>query len=215
MFASIGLYHWPEIEKHRPVSVTESWVNQAKAFLAESGQTPNVFASPAGRKIDTEDFNLINCTLQPSGSALLFSTKDTNAGYAVRESAKPMQKAVFSFSVMRAPGASGQGRHGNAFLVFGLGSTARDLIECRLYYGGRSSMMITGNRIEHVEEKVDFDRQRVFTVSVTVDCESRTVTFEAAGHKLASKITEPINTITHYGYGGANSANLFTGIRVK
>jgi len=183
--------------------------------LAESGQTPDVFTSPAGRKIDTRDFHLFNCTLQPSGSALLFSTKDKNAGYAVRESAKPMQKALFSFSVMRAPGALGQGRHGNAFFVFGPSGIASDLIQCRLYYGGRSSMMITGSRIEHLEEKVDFEKQRIFTATVTVDCQSGTVAFEAAGHKLTSKITEPIDAITHYGYGGGNSANLFTDITVE
>jgi len=215
MFASLGLYHWPEIDKYRPASVTESWVNQGESFFAENGQTEDVFAPPAGQRIDIQEFALINGTAQASGSAMLFSTKDKNAGYAVRECAEPIQKAVFSFSVMRAPGGAGQGWHGNAFLVFGPSGTPNDFIECRLYYGGRSSMMITGSRIEHVEEKVNFDRQRVFPVAVTVDCERRTVTFEAAGHKLTSEITGPLDAITHYGYGGANSANLFTDITVR
>jgi hypothetical protein len=215
MFASLGLYHFPEIEKYRPPAVTASWKNQAEELLAEIEQTEDVFTSDTGKKVDIQRFHLINGTMNPSGSAVLFSTKEATAGYAVREAAKPMKKAVFDFFVKRAVGAPAQGHHGNAFFVCGKGNTSKDLIECRLYYGGRGSMMITGSHIEHVEEKIRFDKKAIYQLTVTVDCESRTVTFEVAGQKLTSRITEPVEAITHYGYGGSNSANLFTEITVR
>jgi len=218
MFASVGLYHWPEIDRHRPASVRKSWVNQAKELLAQSDSAAGLtgpFASTAGKKINVEEFHLINSTIQTAGSAVLFRTKDQNAGYAVRRSAKPMQKGVFSFSLKRAPKKRGQQRHGNAFFVCGDGNTSKDLIECRLYYGGRSSLMITGDQAKHIEKKVSLGRQGTFAVTVTVDCKSRTVTVETAGNKLTSQITGSIDAITHYGYGGGNSDNFFTDIAVR
>ena len=222
MFASLGLYHCPEIEDLRPATVVQSWQNQAEQLFAESGQpvpgnvrVPDVFTSATGQKIDLQQFQLINGTLQPFGPAVVFSVKDERVGYAVRESTKAMRQAVFTFSAQRAVGASGQGRHGNVFFVCGAGDTPEHFIECRLYYGGRGSMMIAGSHVEPKEEKIRFDRQAVFAVTVTVDCERRTVTFETAGQKLTSRITGPIDAITHYGYGGANSANLFTDITVR
>ncbi|MBC8870276.1 MAG: PQQ-binding-like beta-propeller repeat protein [Planctomycetes bacterium] len=212
MFASLGLYHLPAIEQYRPAAVTASWKNQAEELLAEIEQTEDVFTSGSGKKIDIQKFHLINGTVNPTGSAVLFSTKDATAGYAVRESTRPLQKAVFDFFVKRAVGAPGEGRHGNASFVCGKGNTPEDLIECRLYYGGRGSMMITGSQVEHVEEKIRFDRKAMYQVTVTVDCENQTVTFETSGQKLASRITGPVDAITHYGYGGSNSANLFTDI---
>ena len=142
---------------------------------------------------------------------LLLNTKDENAGYAVQETEQPLQSSVFKFAVKRA---AGKGRHGNAFFVCGSSADPKNWIECRLYYGGRSSLMITGGAVEHTEEKVVFDRQGVFIVTVSVDCKARTVAFEAAGHKLTSRITGSIDAITHYGTGGANSDNVFTGISV-
>lgn len=153
--------------------------------------------------------------MNPTGSALLFSTKEAIAGYAVRESAKPAEKAVFDFFVKRAVGASGEGRHGNAFFVCGKGNTPKDFIECRLYYGGRSSMVITGSHVEHIEERFNSDRKAIYQVTVSVDCESRTVTFETGGQKVTARISESVDAITHYGYGGSNSANLFTEITVR
>jgi len=215
MFASLGLYHMPEIERYRPAAAPASWNNQAEELFAEIEQTEDVFDAGTGNKIGIQRFHLTNGTLNPTGSAVLFSTKEATTGYAVRESAKPMKKAVFDFFVKRAVGAPGQGRHGNAFFVCGKGNTPKDLIECQLYYGGRSSMIITGSQVERVEEKINFDRKAMYQVTVTVDCDRRTVTFETSGQKLTSRITGPVNAITHYGYGGSNSANLFTQITVR
>ena len=223
MFASLGLYHWPQIDKWRPAAVTKSWANEAKELL--SGGTQSVragttaltgpFATVPGKKIDTTGFHLANATIKATGSVLLFSTKDQNTGYAVRACAKPMQKAVFSFSVKRAPRKPGQRRHGNAFFVCGKGTDPKGWIECRLYYGGRSSMMITGVLVKPIEAKKVFGRTVVFPVTVTIDCSARTVIFEAAGNRVTSQITEPLDAITHYGYGGGNSDNLFTDIAVR
>ena len=75
--------------------------------------------------------------------------------------------------------------------------------------------MIAGSGVEDIEKKLTFVRRDVFTVTVTNDSEARTVAFEAAGGKLTSKITGPMEAITHYGCGGANSDNLFTDITVR
>jgi hypothetical protein len=145
-------------------------------------------------------------------SGALFSTKDEGMGYAIRESQKPLAKAKFRFAVRRA---SGTGRHGNAFFVCGPSDRPEEQIECRLYYGGRSSLMITGSPVEHIEEKADLRGRDLFIVTVRVDCDPGTVTFEAAGKTVTARITSPVDKITHYGYGGGNSDNLFTGIRVE
>jgi len=223
MFASLGLYHWPEIDKWRPAVVTKSWVNEAKQLFSAGAQPvqrgagvlTGAFATVPGKRIDTTRFHLVNSTVEATGSVLLFSTKDAREGYAVRASAKPMQKATFSFSVKRAPRKPGQRRHGNAFFVCGKGTARKSWIECRLYYGGRSSMMITGAQVKPIEEKKVLGRTPVYPVTVTIDCSARSVTFEAAGHKVASQIIGPLDAITHYGYGGGNSASLFTDIAVR
>lgn len=149
----------------------------------------------------------MNCTVKASGPALLLSTKDASAGYAIRKFAAPVEQAVFAFTVQRAPGTQ---RHGNAFFVCGPSDRPENCIECRLYYGGRSSMMITGSQVEQVEEKASFTRRDAFAVAVSIDCKARTVTFAAGGKELTARIAGPIDAITHYGYGGANSDNLFT-----
>jgi len=212
MFASLGLYHWPQIEKHRPAAVVKSWVNQAEVLFAESAGMPDPFASSTGEKIDVAGLRLINCTVERSGSALKVSTKDAKAGYAVRKAAKPLEKATFTFAVKRSPGS---GRHGNAFFVCGPSDRPEDWIECRLYYGGRSAMMIAGSGVAPVEEKISPARRDLFTVTVSIDCKPRTVTFAAAGKELSAKMTESIEAITHYGCGGANADNLFTSIDVR
>jgi hypothetical protein len=35
MFASLGLYHCPEIDQYRPAAVMDSWGNQAEELFAE------------------------------------------------------------------------------------------------------------------------------------------------------------------------------------
>jgi outer membrane protein assembly factor BamB len=212
MFASLALYHWPGIEEHRPASVRNSWVNQAEQLLAQDAEIPDVFTSDTDGKIDVQRLHPINCTVEAFGSGLRLSTKDQDAGYAVRRSGKPLEKAVFTFAVTRAPGSR---RHGNAFFVCGPSENPRDWIQCRLYYGGRSSMMITGSGVDEIEQKRTFARRGVFHVTVRVDCEARTVTFETDVGKLTSRITASIGPITHYGCGGANSDNLFTDIEVR
>ena len=145
-------------------------------------------------------------------TAVRFETKDSKPGYAVRKLAAPVKGATFTFSVSRAPA---EDRHGNAFFVCGNGNQPENWIECRLYYGGRRSVEITGKHAESVREEVDFPRQKTFPVTVTVDCEARTVTLTAAGRTLTSRIEGSLDTITHVGYGGANSANVFTDIKIK
>jgi hypothetical protein len=75
--------------------------------------------------------------------------------------------------------------------------------------------MITGEMVEHVEQKVDFDRSAALTVTVHVDCQTGSVTLEAGGHKLSTRLTRSLAAVTHYGYGGGNSDNVFTAIRVR
>ena len=217
MFASLGLYHWPGIDEHRPAAVKANWVNQTDALLAANAAAAaaDPFAASASGTVDLDAFRLTNSVVERSGNAALFRTKDRNAGYAVRAAAKPLQRATFSFSLKRAAGNQVTGRHGNAFFVCGASPAADRLIECRLYYGGRSSLMITGSQVEHVEQKVSFSTRGPFTVDVTVDCDARTVTFAADGKRVTSKTTAPIAAITHYGYGGANSDTLFTAITVN
>ena len=215
MFASLGLYHWPAIDQVRPAAVKGSWVNQADELIAASAAATaaDPFMSGAGGTVDLKAFALTNAVLEPSGGAALLRTKDKNAGYALQASATPLQRATFRLSLKRATGNQAVGRHGNAFFV--CGGTPDQLIECRLYYGGRSSLMITGPRVEHVEKKVAFTRRTSFTVEVTVDCNAGTVAFSTDGKEVTSRIAPPLSAITHYGYGGANSDNLFTAITVE
>lgn len=216
MFSSLGLYHFPEIEKYRPAAVVASWVNEVSQ--AGAGDKPDATgrSSLAERELPAaEGWQLVNATLNVSDSVALFSTKDEQAGYAVRRAKRPLNKAEFRLVAGRAQAASGQRRHGNVFFVCGRGTEPRELIECRLYYGGRSSMLITGPFVEQVEEKVSIDRGSVFEMIVSVDCDKRTISFEFAGQKLSTRITGRVEAITHYGYGGANSDNQVSQIEVR
>jgi outer membrane protein assembly factor BamB len=217
MFASQALYHTETLEAYRPRAVVDSWVNQAAA-VEESAETA---ASHRGGgfpkdltdvKIDVDRFALANATLDQTGAGLLFSTKDDQAGYALLKVENPLSAATFRLAVKRASGA---GRHGNAFFVFGPSGDPEQLIECRLYYGGRSSLMITGAPVEKVEEKADLRGRNVFEMTVRVDCRARVVSFESGGKTVTAKITGDCRAITHYGYGGGNSDNLFTGVRLS
>lgn len=227
MFASLGLNHSPEAESYRPAAVTESWGNQLARPAAGNGteraganddvpQRPlrreaDPFAA-AGRKVDVTKFRLLNATVQASGVALRVSTKDAKEGYAVERAANPLERAVFTFALKRAPDTH---RHGNAFFVCGTSERPDEWIQCRLYYGGRSSMSISGPGVESVEERISLARAKMFAVTVSVDCPARTVTFEAGGKRLSAKITRPMQAITHYGYGGSNSDNDFTEAAVE
>ncbi len=209
MFASLGLYPCPSIEEVRPKAVRKSWRNQAKDVLKPLAADP--FAGRDASPADADQLHLVNATVESSGSALRFRTKDEKAGYAVRRAEKPLEKATFRFAVKRAPGTH---RHGNAFFVFGPSTKPEDLVECRLYYGGRSSLMIAGNAVERVDEKIDVGKG-VYEVTVTVDCRGQKVVFEAAGHTVRTAITGSLDAVTHYGYGGANADNFFTAIEVE
>jgi len=220
MFASLALYHAPWIESTRPAAVEESWVNQAKALLdsgsprsALPGQSlPDIFTVGESAEIDPADFQLVNATLRKSGEATVFGTNDKREGYALTAAERPLAKAVLSFSLKRA---GKQGRHGNAFLVCAPSANIEGLIKCCLYYGGRSSLVITGKHVKDIEQKMDFDRRTaVHTMSVTVDCGARTLNFEADGKSVATDITGPVPAITHYGYGGGNSDSFVTAITV-
>ena len=220
MFASVGLYHWPQIEEFRPVCVTKSWGNelaerstasQEPGPFSGSGIAPS-FAPGTGAGIDVSRFRLINATLEASKSGLRFSTKDQNVGYAVRQAEKPIVQAAFALAVKRAPG---KGRHGNAFFVCGKGDDPRGWIECRLFYGGRSSIMIVGSQIKSAEEKIAFRKRDAIPMTVSVDCKAHTLTLDVAGQKLTSPIPAAIEAITHYGYGGSNSDNYVSVIEVR
>ena len=216
MFASEALYHTEEFEACRPKAVVDSWTNQAEEVevvgkVALPAGTPTFPKDLAEVKVDVDAVELTNATLQQTAAGLLFSTKDDQAGYAVLKTDKPLTTASFRFAVRRASGA---GRHGNAFFVFGPSNDPARLIECRLYYGGRSSLMIAGSLVEQAEEKADLRGRDLYEVTVRVDCRSGTVTLESAGRTLTTKIVDSCEAITHYGYGGANSDNLFSGIAV-
>lgn len=216
MFASQALYHTEEFEACRPKAVVDSWTNQAEEVevvgkVALPAGTPTFPKDLAEVKVDVDAVELTNATLQQTAAGLLFSTKDDQAGYAVLKTDKPLTTASFRFAVRRASGA---GRHGNAFFVFGPSNDPARLIECRLYYGGRSSLMIAGSLVGQAEEKADLRGRDLYEVTVRVDCRSGTVTLESAGRTLTTKIVDSCEAITHYGYGGANSDNLFSGIAV-
>lgn len=215
MFASIALYHLPLADSFRPARVTESWHNQLEVLIEKNAAA----SQPPGDKVrneppvDLKAFHLINGVLTAvPGPAVRFETRDSKAGYAVRKVAAPLKRATFTFSVSRAPAKD---RHGNAFFVCGNGDQPENWIECRLFYGGRRSVEITGKYAQTVVEQIDFPQQRTFPVTVTVDCEARTVTLTAAGRTVSSRIEGSLDTITHVGYGGVNCANVFTDIKIE
>lgn len=216
MFASQALYHTEALEPYRPKAVVESWTNQAEGIEVVAGTAiPRGGGFPkdlAALKVDVDRFELINATMETTPTGVLFSTKDDKAGYAIRKADKPLSAATFRFAVRRAAGA---GRHGNAFFVCGPSGDPQNQIECRLYYGGRSSLMISGGLVEQVEEKIDFKGQDVYEVAVRVDCNAGTVTLGALGQTLTAELKGDCRAITHYGYGGGNSTNLFTGVQVE
>jgi len=215
MFASQALYHTEDLEPYRPKAVVDSWKNQAEGIEVVAGVALPKAGFPKDLvklTVDPDHFELTNATLKAVPSGVLFSTKDKNAGYAIRKADKPMSSATFRFAVRRAPGA---GRHGNAFFVCGPSGDPQSLIECRLYYGGRSSLMITGALMEQAEKKIEFRGRDIYEAIVRVDCAARTVTVEAMGQTLSTKLKGNCETITHYGYGGGNSDNVFTAVSVE
>jgi outer membrane protein assembly factor BamB len=215
MFASQALYHTRALEPYRPKAVVESWKNQAEGIELVGGVAiPRGGGFPkdlADLMVDQERFELTNATMEATPNGVLFSTKDDKAGYAIRKADKPMPSATFRFAVRRA----GAGRHGNAFFVCGPNGDSGNLIECRLYYGGRSSLMIAGTLVEEAETKVDFRGRDVYEVTVRVDCNAGTVTLGAMGQTVTAKFAGDCRAITHYGYGGGNSDNLFTAVLVQ
>ncbi len=210
MFASLGLYHCPQIESCRPAAVAKSWVNQAAKLPAQ--KTPGPAASTTATQTDLAKFRLLNTTIESAGPGFALASRDQGAGYAVRPADRPLERAVFAFTVRRRPESK---RHGNAFFICGAGDKPQDWIECRLYYGGRRSLVITGAPVQQAELKLAAVRADALAVTVTVDCKTRTVTMEAAGSKVTAKIIAPIAAITHYGCGGANADNLFSEIVVR
>ena len=213
MFASLGLYHCPEIEQYRPASVTKSWRNRADEVLAQNPSV-NITSAPAksGAKIEIGKFHLINCTMENTGPGVIVGTKDSNSGYAVQAVEQKLERGVFTFAVQRAPTEK---RHGNVCFVFGTSEKPDDWLECWLYYGGRRTMTITGSRVQQVDKKVELPAAGVFFVTVTIDCKERTLLFDVNGTKLTTKITGPFIAISHYGIGGSNSANLLTSLSVR
>lgn len=214
MFASEALYHTTELEPYRPKAVVASWTNQAKEVaIAEKGTSAHrgedFPKNLAELKVDLDRFTLTNATLKETPAGVLFGTKDDKAGYALCKADRPIATATFRLALKRASGA---GRHGNAFFVLGSGNDPAQLIECRLYYGGRSSLMITGPLVEQVEEKADLRGRELHEVTVRVDCKAGTVTLESGEQTVTARLKGNIDAITHYGYGGTNSDNLFTGV---
>jgi hypothetical protein len=217
MFASLALYHWPEIDQYRPACVTSSWGNRLDA-LAAQGVLPRRASAPvepfpsiAGEKVDIQKFHLVNATMEHAGWGFRLASKDQAAGYAIRPCDEPLEKVVFRFRVRRAGAA---GRHGNAFFVCGPNDKPEDWIQCQLYYGGRRAMAITGKGVVQVQAKLALPPRDTFAVTVRIDCAARTVAFEADSAKLSSRITGPLGAITHYGCGGSNADNFFTPIEV-
>lgn len=202
MFASLALFHDTRVESWRPAAVVRSWTNRVPAKPVISVVT----------NVQIEKFRLINATIQREPFGFALTSNDQGAGYAVRESDRPLQKAVFSFAVKRRPGTK---RHGNAFFVCGARKKPEDWIECRLYYGGRRTMEIAGNVVEPAKIAFNPSRTDALHVVVTVDCKAQTVTLEAAEAKLTTRITKPVETITHYGVGGANADNCFSEIALR
>ena len=216
MFASQALYHTEDLEPYRPKAVVDSWKNQAEGIevvrgvaLPRGGGFPKDLAE---LKVDVERFHLWNGSLEHSDAGTVFSTGNDKVGYAIRETEKPMSSATFRFAVRRA---SGTGRHGNAFFVCGPSDDILNLIECRLYYGGRSSLLITGALVEQAEKKIEFRGRDIYEAIVRVDCAARTVTVETMGQTLSTKLKGNCETVTHYGYGGGNSDNVFTAVSVE
>jgi len=201
MFASLALYHDPRIESWRPVAVVRAWTNQATAKTS---------ALPA--EVSLEPFRLINATIAKDAFGFALASKDQGAGYAIRPADRPLERAIFRFAVKRRPGSA---RHGNAFFVCGASDKPDDWIECRLYYGGRRTLEITGKLVEHARTNFHPVKTDAMNVTVTVDCKARTVTLEVGETRLTTKITGAIAAITHYGCGGANADNLFTAIAVR
>lgn len=221
MFASVALHHMPDIDRHRPARVTASWVNQAKSLegggSGADGDDDDDGApvSPeGGAPMEVGSFRLLNATMEASDGGALFRTSDEKAGYAVRRADAPISKAIFRFTVQRAAGKSGEKRHGNAFFVFGGGPDPGDWVECQLYYGGRSSLVLAGKGVARAEEKAKFDARGRIGVTVAVDIEAGTITLEAAGARVSARMTGPMDAIRYFGYGGANSDNVFGPIRV-
>ena len=223
MFSSVALFHMPGMEPHRPNAVVKSWVNQGKTLFAgvsspvdDKGEDMDRAAdAKTGVQIDLAPFALENAGLESRGNRILFQTKDTSTGYAIRAADRPLAKAVFQFSVQRAQPSAGEKRHGNAFFVFSPTARPEDRIECRIYYGGRSSFSIAGKAVAAAEEHARFARDGTLDVTVSADCDAGTISCQVGEQTLKTKMTAKINAISHYGFGGANSANLFSAIDVK
>ncbi len=214
MFSSLALYHLPWMDEYRPKIVKDSWVNEAEALAPRkrvaSSPTPNTQKS-----VDITAFKTINCTLEASGNGVMLTTQEGELGYAIKKLEEPARKAVFRFSVARASAKMGEKRHENAFFVCGQGDDPKNMVECRIHYGGKSTLSIVGAAVEATEVESSFHRNTPIIVNVRIDCEARTVTLETAGKKITAPITAPIDAITHYGYGGSNSANIFTRIKAE
>ena len=212
MFTSLAMSHLPWIEEHRPAIVKASWKNEIQELRAA---TPKIVKPPVakfGPPVDVSGFRAVDATIESISGGVCVKTLTKAPGYAIKKLDKPTRKATFTFNVTRAPVEAR--RHGNAFFVFGPSANMKQMVECRLYYGGRSSVMIVGSA-EEVDVEMTFTQRDRFIIRVTVDLDAGTVTMEAQGKKIESKLTGSPRAITYYGFGGANSDNIFSGFTVE
>ena len=208
MFASIGLYHSPGIDQLRPDSVKNSWGNQLAVLQNKESKPPIQARTP----VDITPFVTVDAEIESVSDGLRLITRENASGFAIRKAERPLSKGVLSVSLRRA---GTQGRHGNAFIVLGNSAEPARMIICRIYFGGRDSIGISGDMVEKREEKITFTTRHTIAAQVEFDCPAGTVSLNVGENVVKTRITGDLPSVTHYGYGGAHADNIYTPIRVK
>jgi len=146
------------------------------------------------------------------------AAKKGQTGLAVKKLERPLAKtATFKLKLQPVAAFRHPRRFENGFLAFGDGRDDAQLVKCGLKFVVGSAVILLGPTKGRPaqSQKVRIRKSAVSEIEVTVDLTAQTVSLEAGGQKIESKLKRPLQSITHMGYAVLNAVTDFGPIEVS
>jgi len=149
-------------------------------------------------------------SLQRQGDHTSIAATGKKPGIALLEMTSPTRHATFHFQFTSDPAR----KNHNGGLVVGDSAQPKDLVSCQLMIGG-PFLRITGDGMKRKLRKdiPKIDITKPVDCTVTVDLDSKKITFTAAGTTLITRVKK-MKSILNYGYIVDNSTASFGPIEV-
>ena len=120
-------------------------------------------------------------------------------GFALKRAEEPITgRAVFRLKYQTLS----KGGVKNGCLVFGADDSNDNLVKCGSLIGMSAHAIFQGtfsNNAQGVKRTVEFDKEKVFEATVTVDLKAGTVVMEIDGETLKGRLPEGLKEIRYYG----------------